>query len=77
MNGERHPNWEINELESLERCKIINSLLGDNVKMEKNTQKILTDVAKKVPIDDVKKIFKKIRRIIEVLRERLLITRKR
>ena len=50
-----HPNWEINELESLERCKIINSLLGDNVKMEKNTQKILTDVAKKVPIDDVKK----------------------
>lgn len=48
-----HPTWERNEKESLERCKIINSLLGENDKMEKHTKKILKDVANKVNIKEV------------------------
>lgn len=51
----QHPNWQTNEKESLERCKILQKLLGDNVDMEKNTKKILKDVANKVPLVDVKK----------------------
>ena len=49
-----HPNWQTNEKESLERCKILQKLLGDNKEMEKNTKKILKDVANKVPLVDVK-----------------------
>lgn len=49
-----HPNWMRIESESLERCKIINNLLGENNEMEKNTQKILHSVAKSVSLDDVK-----------------------
>jgi len=50
-----HPCWQTNEKESLERCKILQKLLGDNCDMEKNTKKILKDVAHKVPLVDVKK----------------------
>ena len=50
-----HPNWQTNEKESLERCKILQKLLGDNKEMEKNTKKILKEVANKVPLVDVKK----------------------
>lgn len=45
--------WELDEKKSLERCKIINSLLGVDKQLEKETEKILKDVAKKVVIIDV------------------------
>lgn len=48
-----NPGWELNEEKSLERCKIINSLLGVGKKLEKETEKILKDVAKNVIIIDV------------------------
>ena len=48
-----NPGWELDEEKSLERCKIINSLLGVDKKLEKETEKILKDVAKNVVIIDV------------------------
>ena len=53
-----NPGWELNEEKSLERCKIINSLLGVDKKLEKETQKILKDVAKNVVIDDIENLKK-------------------
>tara|TARA_B100000963_G_scaffold359415_1_gene386719 strand:- start:838 stop:1581 length:744 start_codon:yes stop_codon:yes gene_type:complete len=53
-----NPGWELNEEKSLERCKIINSLLGDDKKLEKETQKILKDVAKNVVIDNIENLKK-------------------
>lgn len=48
-----NPGWELDENKCLERCKIINSLLGENKKIEKETQKILKDVAKNVIISEI------------------------
>ena len=45
-----HPNWEQNENLSVVRCKILNELLGDDEKIEKNMKKVLKDVSKQIPL---------------------------
>jgi hypothetical protein len=53
---DKHPNWENNEKEIYERCKIIERLLGENEDIEKNTMNVIKNVADKINIKDVMSI---------------------